>query len=156
MHLLSSSYNRIHRAGIDTECTSDTILLINQRYRLGLSHTIRSIQRYRIDPQQISQLLDTSLTARRALIDTCTACGNRLCIGHATRKSTLTALSLRQDGIYSLYQNISSHPTIKHFRVYIPPVQTRGPDQGRDKLDRYKSAPDLHPQLFSLLHRLRT
>lgn len=97
MQLLGRANDRIDGACLNAKGAADAHGFVDEGgHSAGFRNTVSGIEWLSRDIQQPRQLLYSLLTARRALVDIGTACGNCFGVGPTSRKATLTALRLRQ------------------------------------------------------------
>ena len=111
MHLLCGTNNGINGTGLNTESTTDTLLLINNNYltswRLLLLFTIEWLW---IHTEEISQGINRRHSAGGAVIDIRLTIGNRLGIGATSGVAALSTLGLGKQGIDSFDNRIVFNP----------------------------------------------
>lgn len=113
MSLFSCTHDSVYGAGEDTQRTAYTGFLVDKRNRSRFWETMSCIEWLRAYSQQFSQLDNTSLSTRRALINIRQAFRDGCCIRPAASKAALAALGLRQNIIDFRYELIFCHPEPK-------------------------------------------
>jgi hypothetical protein len=97
MHLLGSTEDGIHRAGLDTQGAANAGLFVNDGNGLfGFFLTVFFTQRFGIPAEQFRQPVDPGLTAGGALVNVGFTPGNGFGVGAAAGIAAGTTLGLWQ------------------------------------------------------------
>ena len=107
MHLLGRTEYRINGTGLDTERATDAHFFINDDDGFFRVRTMFGVQRLRILAKQISKCLNGDFPTRWALVDIRLTGGNCLCVRPAAGVGALSALCLRQQGIYPVDNRVT-------------------------------------------------
>ena len=109
MHLLGRAGDGVDRAGLDAQGAADAELFVDEGHRFRLGRAVAFVERLGFHAQQLGELLDAFLAARRTQVDVGLALGDGLGIGPAAGKAALPALRLRQDGVDLFRQRVALH-----------------------------------------------